>query len=138
MPRPLRKLAPSEREALTRVRRAVASFRDVEETITFGNPTFKTRGQSFAVLDMYAGRECLWLQVPADERAELLRLPGWFASPYDPQHRALCCELKEFDWRRIGTRLRISYGLIHNKDQRRSYRPKRKATIPNRTASTRD
>jgi hypothetical protein len=120
MPRPVRKLTPAEQEALARIRRAAAAFGDVEETLTFGNPTFKARGQAFAVLDRYGGRECLWMRVPAGERAEVLRRPGWFASPYDPHRQALCCDLKEFDWRRLGTRLRISYGLINAKNQGRS------------------
>ena len=56
MPRAPGKLTPLEQEALARVRRAAAAFNDVEETNTFGNPTFEALGQSFAVLDRYGGR----------------------------------------------------------------------------------
>ena len=35
-------------------------------------------------------------------RDEQLQQPGWFASPYDPRQRALCCPLDALDWSAVG------------------------------------
>jgi hypothetical protein len=83
----------------------------VAEVKSFGHPTFTIRGSAFAVIDRYAGRDCLWLRIDPMNRAEFLKIPGWFASPYDPKSLALCCELDRFDWRRLGRLLRLSYQL---------------------------
>jgi hypothetical protein len=107
-PRPPRTLSPDARAAIQRLRRHVAPFDDVTETLTFGNPTFQTHGKTFAVLDRYQGADCLWLRVDSMERPTLLKMPGWFAAPYDPRQSALCIRLDAIDWRRISSHIRIS------------------------------
>jgi hypothetical protein len=104
-------LTAPEQRALDRLRATAAKLADVEETTTFGNPTFKVRGRSIAVLDRYNGKCCLWLRIGIADRASWLEAPGWFASPYDPRNVALCCELDQFDWRRLGPLLAASYWL---------------------------
>jgi len=81
------------------------------ETLTFGNPTFKAKGKSFAVLDEYKGVSCLWLRVDPGRRQRLLDLPGWFPSPYDPREKALCCGLNDIDWRLAEGLVRESHRL---------------------------
>ena len=60
--RPPRLLDPDAQDALVRLRRLLAGCADVEETVTFSNPTFKAGGKAFAVLDHYRGAGCLWPQ----------------------------------------------------------------------------
>jgi predicted DNA-binding protein (MmcQ/YjbR family) len=98
--------------AVARLKAASSSLAGVMETVTFGNPTFKVNDQSFAVVDRYNNLDCLWLRVEASDRASLLKRRGWFPSPYDPKHVALCCELEQFDWRRLSPLLRKSYDLV--------------------------
>lgn len=109
--RPRRPSSLASAAALKRVRGAAATLTDVEETTTFGNPTFKVRRKSFAVIDHYDERDCLWLRVSVADRERLLKCRGWFPSPYDPRRTALCCALEQFDWRRLRSLLRASYEL---------------------------
>jgi hypothetical protein len=107
-PRPA---SPAATEALPKLRRLALTFDRVDETLTFGNPTFNVGKRAFAVLDRYKGIDCLWLRVDRMERNSLLGQEGWFAAPYDPRKQALCVELAAIDWRRIRPLLRISYWL---------------------------
>jgi hypothetical protein len=95
-----RELTAPAISALGRLRTAAGTLADVDESLTFGNPTFRVNRQAFAVMDRYQGRDCLWLRVAASDRERLLKRRGWFPSPYDPHRTALCCELEQFDWRR--------------------------------------
>ena len=97
--------------ALERLRRIAGTLPSTEETVTFGHPTFKVGGKTFAVLDRYGGHECLWLRVGPMERAGLLASPGWFESPYDPRRTALCRRLESIDWRRMRALVRRSHAL---------------------------
>jgi hypothetical protein len=97
--------------AVGRVRTAAGTLADAEESLTFGNPTFRVNRRAFAVVDRYQGRDCLWLRVAAADRERLLKRRGWFPSPYDPHRSALCCALEQFDWRRFRPLLRASYSL---------------------------
>ena len=106
-----RSLNAAALDALKKVRSALAPLDDVEETASYGNPTFKVGGKAFAVLDFYEGRDCLWMLVDAVERQERLSTRGWFLSPYDPRKTALCCSLDALDWRRAKAFLRGSYQL---------------------------
>ena len=96
--RPPKELGADTQAALTVLRPICMALPGSAETVTFGNPTFKASGKSFAVLDEYKGHACLWLRVDPGRRDELLGLPGWFKSPYDPRETALCCDLKHVDW----------------------------------------
>ena len=106
-----RALSESETLALERLRRLASSLGGVSATLSFGHPTFKVGGKAFAVLDRYAGEECLWVRVDPIERAELLASKGWRESPYDPRRTALICSLSAIDWRRIGRQVRTSHRL---------------------------
>jgi predicted DNA-binding protein (MmcQ/YjbR family) len=109
--KPERELTAPAASALERLRTAVGTLADVDESLTFGNPTFRVNRRAFAVIDRYQGRDCLWLRVAAADREPLLKRPGWFPSPYDPRRTALCCALEQFDWRRLRPLLRASYNL---------------------------
>jgi hypothetical protein len=76
-------LSPSARDALKKLRRICAAIGDCEERTSFGHPTFRVGGRSFTVIDHSSGADCLWLRIDPTRRSELLRDPGWFASPYD-------------------------------------------------------
>jgi YjbR protein len=106
-----RELTAQAIAALERLRIAASEFANVEESITFGNPTFRVNRRTFAVIDRYSGCDCLWLRVAASDRERLLKRRGWFVSPYDPRQTALCCALERFDWRRLRPLLRASYEL---------------------------
>jgi hypothetical protein len=97
--------------ALGRLRTAAGRLANVDESLTFGNPTFRVSRRAFAVIDRYQERDCLWLRIAAADRERLLKRRGWFPSPYDPHRNALCCALEHFDWRGLRPLLRASYHL---------------------------
>jgi predicted DNA-binding protein (MmcQ/YjbR family) len=104
-------LSPRESRALEHLRRIAARLPGSAETVTFGHPTFRVGGKTYAVLDRYDGHECLWLRVDPMARARLRAAPGWFESPYDPRRTALCCRLEAIDWRRARALVRMSHAL---------------------------
>lgn len=106
-----RALSAAAEAALARLQRLLAGWDGVEQTTSFGHPTFRVAGTAFAVLDRYQEHDCLWLKVPLAERDARLSTPGWFAAPYDPRRTALCVRLEAIDWRRIRPLVRISYAL---------------------------
>jgi predicted DNA-binding protein (MmcQ/YjbR family) len=106
-----RTLTAAAKVALTRLRAAVSSLESAEESLSFGNPTFRVDRRAFAVIDRYHDRDYLWLRIDTAARAKLLQRAGWIASPYDPRQKALCCELDQLDWRSLGPLLRASYRL---------------------------
>lgn len=93
-------LAASAIGALERVRTVAATLSEVEESLSFGNPTFRVNRD-----------DCLRLHFGALDRERFLKGPGWFVSPYDRHRTALCCALERFDWCRLRSLLRASYGL---------------------------
>ena len=101
-----------ERRAVERLTRISARLPDSGATRSFGHPAFKVGGKSYAVIDRYGGKPCLWLRIDPMERKARLAEPGWFPSPYDPRRLALCCRLDSLDWRRLGRRVRDSYALV--------------------------
>ena len=98
MAKPARPLSPAAQTALVRLRSVCVQLDAVEESLSFGNPAFKHRGKAFAILDLYEGKDCLWLRINLAERDDLLNQPGWFKAPYDPKEQALCCRLDHADW----------------------------------------
>jgi predicted DNA-binding protein (MmcQ/YjbR family) len=102
-------------DALAILRAICAALPDAVETLTFGHPTFKAGGKSFAVLDSYKGVDCLWLRIDPGRRDELLKQAGWFKSPYDPREEALCWDLRHVDWDKAEV-------LIHSSHQMAKHR----------------
>jgi len=119
-----REWSPSARAALGRVRELCLALEGSDEGLSFGNPTFRAGGKPFLVLDRYRDRECLWLRVEPAERADLLTLRGWFASPYDPRAKALCCALEHLDWRRVPRLVRASHALALEETPERRRAPR--------------
>ena len=106
-----RELTAPAISALGRLRTVAGILADVDESLAFGNPTFRVNRRAFAVVDRYRGRDCLWLRVAAADREGLLKRSGWFPSPYDPHQTALCCTLEQFDWGALRPLLHASYNL---------------------------
>ena len=98
--------------ALERLRAACAGWPGIVETTSWGNPTFKANGRSFAVLDRYKGSDCIYVQCGAERRAALLGQEGWFAAPYDKKQQAACRVLEGLDWDEFLPVLREGYERV--------------------------
>ena len=101
--------------ALQTLRGICANLPGSTELLTFGNPTFKAAGKSFAVLDSYKGVDCLWLRIDPGRRNETLAEPGWFKAPYDRREEALCWDLCKVDWTVASALIGDSYRMTLTK-----------------------
>jgi hypothetical protein len=101
--------------ALQALRGICANLPDVTEGLSFGNPTFKVAGKSFAVLDSYKGTDCLWLRIDPGRRSEMLAESGWFKAPYDRREEALCWNLETVDWAIATSLIGDSYRMVLRK-----------------------
>jgi hypothetical protein len=70
--KPARELTALAISALGSLRTAAGTLAHVDESLTFGNPTFRVNRRTFAVVDRYQGSDCLWLRVAAADRERLL------------------------------------------------------------------
>lgn len=103
---------PECEAALAWLRSECAGWPGVSETMSWGNPTFKAGGRTFAVLDRYRGDYCLFVNVAGDRREALLAEDGWFAAPYDKKHQSLCRRLEGLDRDAFRPILRASYESV--------------------------
>ena len=103
---------PEFDQALARLRSECAGWPGVSETTSWGNPTFKAGGRTFAVLDRYRGEYCLFVHCAGDRRETLLAEDGWFAAPYDKKKQSLCRRLDGVDWDALRPILRASYEIV--------------------------
>ena len=66
----------SESQILERLRKICLALADVDETITFGHPTFRVKGKMFAVLEEYKGELGICVKVEKELQGNF---PGRFA-----------------------------------------------------------
>ena len=98
-------------EVMAWLRVLTAGWAGVEERTSFDNPCLRVGKSPFAVVDRYNDADCLFLKVEPELRLALLAKPGWFAAPYDPHARGLCCALENFDPAEVEPLVRASYRL---------------------------
>jgi predicted DNA-binding protein (MmcQ/YjbR family) len=103
---------PEYEAALARLRALSADWPGVTETTSWGNPTFKAAGKSFAVLDRYKGDYCIWLRCDPARREDLLAREGYFPAPYDKNRTAVCRLLDGLDWDEFRHLVRDSYERV--------------------------
>jgi len=97
--------------AIDRLRAVCVAFPGVEESKSWGNPTFKANGKAFAVLDHYKGEECIWFRCAPAMRETLLKDDAFFAAPYDKAKAAMCAKTSGIKWTDMRKLLRASYEL---------------------------
>ena len=103
---------PEYEAALARLRAECAGWPAVTETTSWGNPTFKANGKSFAVLDRYKGEYCIWLRCDPARREALLGEEGFFSAPYDKNKTAICRLLDGLEWEEFEPLIRLSYESV--------------------------
>ena len=103
---------PDFEASLARLRSELADWPGVSESLSWGNPTFKANGKSFAVLDRYHGRHCVWVRCAGERRDALLNEPGIFPAPYDKRKQAICRDVDGLAWDDFRAVLRESYESV--------------------------
>lgn len=86
---------------------------EADETVTFGNPTFRVGKRMFAVLEEYKGSVCLVVKVGKESMGLFLEDPRFFRAPYLGQHGWVSLRLDAGqDWEEIAELVRGSHGLV--------------------------
>ena len=78
--------APPAAALLTRLRKISSQLPDVEKTVTFGHPTFKVAGKTFAVFEEYKSELGLALKVEKELQPIFLKDPRFYLTPYIGKH----------------------------------------------------
>jgi len=71
---------------LGQLRRFSLSLPDGVETDSWGHPNFRAGKKTFAVYEIYQGRPCIAVKLPAPEGERLLADPRFYRTPYTGKH----------------------------------------------------
>jgi predicted DNA-binding protein (MmcQ/YjbR family) len=71
-----------EEDALERLRAIRLELPETEETVTFGNPTFRAGKKTFAVLEWYHGELSIAVKSTLIEQEMLIQDPRFYITPY--------------------------------------------------------
>jgi predicted DNA-binding protein (MmcQ/YjbR family) len=69
-------------DPLTWLRALCGSLPEVEETVAWGHPNFRTAGRTFAVFEVYRGRPSIAVKAELADQEILVEQFGFFRTPY--------------------------------------------------------
>jgi predicted DNA-binding protein (MmcQ/YjbR family) len=96
-----------------KLRKICLALDGVEETETFGHPTFRVSAKTFCVLDEYKGESAIAVKVGLPVQGVFLKDPRFYKTPYTGQHGWVSLKTKTtLDWREIGDLVKGSYRLM--------------------------
>src|SRR5262245_15645899 len=75
-----------EQAALVRLRPLALAQAEALETTSFGHPTFRVRGKTFAVLETYRGVLSLAFKAGHEHQRAFLSDARFYATPYSGKH----------------------------------------------------
>ena len=103
--------------SLTKLRKICAELPEVNETVSFGHPTFQVAGKTFAVFEEYKGELGLALKVEKELQQVFLKDPRFYLTPYIGKHGwvTLRMEGMKLDWKEIRELVKGSHRLIASK-----------------------
>jgi len=109
-------------EVLVKLRPICLGLASTDETVTFGNPTFRVRQRMFTVLEIYQGQLCLVVKVGKESLGVFLADPRFFRAPYLGQHGWVSLRLSQqkIDWIEVTELVRGSYELVIETMNRKS------------------
>jgi predicted DNA-binding protein (MmcQ/YjbR family) len=105
---------PPAAAMVTKLRQICGRLQNVEETVSFGHPTFKVSGKIFAVFEQYKGEFGLALKVEKELQGVFLKDPRFYLTPYIGKQGwvTLRMETKPLNWKEVQELLRGSYKLV--------------------------
>ena len=105
---------PPASALLTKLRKICSELPDVEETVSWGHPTFKIGGKTFAVFERYKGEFGLAVKVERELQDVLLKDPRFYLTPYVGKQGwvTLRMQARPVDWTEVREMLKGSYRLI--------------------------
>lgn len=119
----------SETQILERLRKICVALADVDETTTFGHPTFRVKDKMFAVLEEYKGELGICVKVEKELQGIFLEDSRFFRTPYIGKHGwvTLKAYAARLNWTEVKELVRGSYRLVS------ATAPKSKGTTKRKT-----
>ncbi len=103
-------------QVLERLQEICLALPQARETTTFGNPTFQAGKKTFAVLDRYAGEDCVCFKAQLDVQRRLLGARRFFPSPFGAKHGWTCMRIDgRVPWAEVERLLVGSYRSVATK-----------------------
>ena len=106
--------APPAAGLLTKLRKILDQLPDVQETVTFGHPTFQVGGKTFAVFEQYKGEFGLALKIERELQQVFLNDSRFYLTPYIGKQGwvTLRMNTKPLNWAEVRELLKGSHRLI--------------------------
>jgi predicted DNA-binding protein (MmcQ/YjbR family) len=107
----------SEAQILERLRKICRPLRGAAETVTFGHPTFRVKGKTFAVLEEYKSELGICVKVEKELQGIFLDDPRFFRTPYIGKHGWVTLKVyaARLNWTEVEALVRGSYRLVSAK-----------------------
>ena len=104
----------SETQILERLRGICRALPGAAETVTFGHPTFRVKGKTFAVLEEYKGELGICVTVEKELQGIFLDDSRFFRTPYSGKHGWVTLKVyaARVNWAEIKALVRGSYQLV--------------------------
>lgn len=104
----------SESQILERLRQICVALADVDETTSFGHPTFRVRNKMFAVLEEYKGELGICVKVEKELQGIFLDDSRFFRTPYIGKHGWVTLKVyaARLNWTEVKDLVRGSYRLV--------------------------
>ena len=104
---------PPAAPLLVKLRKICSQLPDATETVTFGHPTFKVSGKTFAVFEQYKGEFGLALKVEMELQPVFLKDPRFYMTPYIGKRGWVTLRMdgKPVDWKEVRSLVKGSYCL---------------------------
>jgi len=108
--------APPAAGLLLRLRKICNGLENIQETVSFGHPTFQVGGKTFAVFELYKGELGLALKVEKELQQVFLNDPRFYLTPYIGKRGWVTLRMNtKPNWSEVRDLLKGSYRLVAGK-----------------------
>ena len=96
-----------------------SALENIQETVSFGHPTFQVAGKTFAVFELYKGELGLALKVEKELQQVFLKDPRFYLTPYIGKHGWVTLRMNtKPNWKEVQELLKGSYRLVAGENTR--------------------
>jgi len=115
---------PPAARMLVRLRKICERLQDASETVSWGHPTFKVSGKTFAVFEQYKGDFSLALEAEKEVQDLFLKDPRFYLTPYLGKQGWITLRMtgEGLDWREVRELVKGSHRLITQGSKKKASR----------------
>jgi predicted DNA-binding protein (MmcQ/YjbR family) len=101
-----------DRPTVRRLRALCLSLPGTSESASWGHPNFRANNRTFATFEIIKGRPSIALRLDPADVDVLLRLPGFFATPYGRGRWVSLWADRKLNWKAIAALVDRSYRAV--------------------------